>query len=566
MNRNLIARFALYALAISVFVFSTSAFKPIAYISQSTTQIYRVGVYNSKPLIFMENNVAQGFYVDVLKSIADREGWTLNYVPCKWADCIAKVEAGQLDILPGVGYTEERAQKMDYTSEFLFLDWGVIYENKSQSIDVMPDLEGKRIAAQKGSLYTSNLRSRLDQYSVQATIVIKDEYSDVLAAVNTGEADAGVVTQMYGLELEGDYPNIRQTSITFSPIKSYVVMSKGKYPEVLAELNKDLAELKTDRNSSYYQAFNKWMGFYQKPAALPAWVIWSLAGLGALLVIALLFSLALRAQVAARTKSLQIEIEERKRTEEEIRQLNATLDQRVEERTRELRDAQEKLVRQEKLAVLGQMAGSVGHELRNPLGVISSSIYFLKMAQTDASDKVKEYLERIEQNVHIADKIIGDLLDFTHIKSVERAAVLVSDLVRQTLERFPAPENVRVEIEVSADLPRAYADPQHVIQVLGNLTLNACQAMKDGGKLRFSSCAQDETIRIVVQDTGSGISPENMKKLFEPLFTTKAKGIGLGLAVCQKLIESNNGRIEVESELGKGSSFSVYLPTHRPMY
>jgi PAS domain S-box-containing protein len=274
------------------------------------------------------------------------------------------------------------------------------------------------------------------------------------------------------------------------------------------------------------------------------------------------------------------DITRRKQAEEEVLQLNATLEQRVEERTQELRDAQEKLVRNEKLAVLGQMAGSVGHELRNPLAVISNAVYFLKMVQTDAPDKIKEYLDIIEKNVRISDKIVGDLLDFTRIKSLDRAAVSIPEVVHETLKRFPAPDNVQVEIEVPADLPRAYADPQHVIQILGNLTLNACQAMKDGGKLTViceqlsvnsnqlsetTSLDTDHWILITVRDTGSGITPENMKKLFEPLFTTKTKGIGLGLAVCRKLIEANGGRIEVESDgvPGKGSVFSVYLPIYK---
>jgi PAS domain S-box-containing protein len=252
-------------------------------------------------------------------------------------------------------------------------------------------------------------------------------------------------------------------------------------------------------------------------------------------------------------------VTERKRAEEEIKQINATLEQRVEERTQELLDAQEKIVRQEKLAVLGQMAGSVGHELRNPLGVISTAVYFLKMTQPNADEKIREYLTLIEKQVHISDKIVADLLDFTRIKSVDRAPVSVSDLIRQTLERFPAPENIQVELDIPADLPKAYADPQHAIQILGNLTLNACQAMKDGGQLVVSSRVQDEMIYIAVKDTGVGISPENMKKIFEPLFTTKPKGIGLGLAVCKKLIEANGGRIEVESEVGIGSTFTIYL-------
>jgi len=258
------------------------------------------------------------------------------------------------------------------------------------------------------------------------------------------------------------------------------------------------------------------------------------------------------------------DITERKKAEEEIHQLNASLEQRVEERTRELRETQEQLVRQEKLAVLGQMAGSVSHELRNPLGVISNAIYFLKLVQPDANDKVKEYLDLIEKNLNLSNKIVTDLLDFTRVKTVERETVSVSELIRQTLERFPPPESVKVELNIPTDAPQIYADQHHIVQILGNLTLNACQAMmSQGGTLTISSRIQDEMVEVSVQDTGSGISPENLKNLFEPLFTTKPKGIGLGLAVSKKLIEANEGRIEVQSEEGIGSTFTIRLPIGR---
>ena len=176
----------------------------------------------------------------------------------------------------------------------------------------------------------------------------------------------------------------------------------------------------------------------------------------------------------------------RKQSEDEIRQLNSDLEQRVEERTGELREAQEKLIRQEKLAVLGQLAGSVGHELRNPLSVINASIYYMKLAQPEASEKIKEHLGMIEQEVHSADKIISDLLDFARGVNAEREFVSVPELVQKMLKRFPAPRPVEVTLEIPADLPMVFADPHQMEQVLGNLFINACQAMgvKKTGWLR----------------------------------------------------------------------------------
>jgi len=266
------------------------------------------------------------------------------------------------------------------------------------------------------------------------------------------------------------------------------------------------------------------------------------------------------------------DITQRKRTEQQLANYTEHLEEMVEERTRELREAQEQLVRQERLAMLGQLAGSIGHELRNPLGVISNAVYFLKMSEPNASDRVKEYLDIIEKETHTSDKIITDLLDFTRIKSLDRQPASVFELIHQTLERYPAPPSVEVALEIPTDLPKIYADPQHILQVLINLVSNACQSMVRAGlttgmlnvgRLTISAFSLGDMIKIDVQDMGMGIPPENMKKLFEPLFTTKTKGIGLGLAVSRKLTEANGGRIEVQSEPGKGSTFSVYLPIYR---
>jgi PAS domain S-box-containing protein len=269
-----------------------------------------------------------------------------------------------------------------------------------------------------------------------------------------------------------------------------------------------------------------------------------------------------------------IDLSEIRKAEEEILQLNSRLELRVEERTRQLREAQEELVRKEKLAVLGQLAGGVGHELRNPLGVISNSVYYLKMVQPDANEKIRKHHAMIEQELHNATRIVSDLLDYAREISTEPQPGSVTGLVEHTLSRFPVPASIGIKINIPAGLPQVYADPLHVEQILGNLVTNACQAMsllsldmKAGSipvsiseKLTITARQKKNMLAIAVKDTGSGITPENMQKLFEPLFSTKAKGIGLGLVVSKKLAEANGGRIEVKSQPGKGSTFTLYLP------
>jgi PAS domain S-box-containing protein len=231
--------------------------------------------------------------------------------------------------------------------------------------------------------------------------------------------------------------------------------------------------------------------------------------------------------------------------------------------------AEEEQLRNQKLAILGQLSGSVGHELRNPLGVMSNAVYFLKMVLAEADETVQEYLDIIKHEIDTSLRIITDLLDFARTKAAQTQAVTARALIDESLGRCAIPENIDLQTQIPDNLPPLRIDPLQMGQVLQNLITNGIQAMPDGGTMRigarFAGAPAGEPppqdfIEISIADTGEGISPENMKKLFQPLFTTKAKGIGLGLVVCKNLVEANGGRIAVESESGKGTTFTVALP------
>ncbi len=225
-----------------------------------------------------------------------------------------------------------------------------------------------------------------------------------------------------------------------------------------------------------------------------------------------------------------------------------------------LKDAQDQLIRGEKLALLGQLAGGVAHELRNPLGAIKNAAYFLKMAVEKPDPEVSESIEIIGKEVEISEGIINSILSFARPKLPVMRKTDINEVVKESLSRITMPENVAVSSEWGS-LPTVLADPDQLGQVFGNIIRNAAQAMHEGGKLTIKTETSDAGhVAVSVTDTGAGISEENIKKVFEPLFTTKAKGVGLGLALTKTLIEGHGGTIKVKSRVGKGSTFTVRLP------
>jgi PAS domain S-box-containing protein len=245
------------------------------------------------------------------------------------------------------------------------------------------------------------------------------------------------------------------------------------------------------------------------------------------------------------------DITERKKAEETLR-----------ERTRELSEAQDQLVTKEKLAILGKLARGVGHELRNPLGAIKNAAYFLNMTLETPDPDVKEMVELINKEVARSEDIISSLLDFfARPQTLTLTKEAFATAVNGALKRNPVPEHVTVINNLDETLPGIQADQDKLLQVFNNIISNAFQAMPEGGSLTITSKQPDpEWVSISFTDTGEGISAENMKKLFEPLFTTKIKGIGLGLVVSKTIVELHGGHIDVRSEAGKGTTVTVNLP------
>jgi signal transduction histidine kinase len=239
----------------------------------------------------------------------------------------------------------------------------------------------------------------------------------------------------------------------------------------------------------------------------------------------------------------------------------------VKERTASLRtaiadleQAQARLIRQERLAAVGQLASTVGHELRNPLGVVMNVLYLMEAGAGDDPDSpVRRQLATAKREISAATLIVSDLLDYSAGRQPILAPVQVSELVTEALSVAPPPNGVQL---VRDGEPQATIDADHdqIRQALLNLITNGYDAMPDGGTLTIAAASAADSVQITVTDTGSGMDEETREAIFTPFYTRKARGIGLGLAVTKRIVEAHHGTITVRSAPSAGSSFTITVP------
>lgn len=254
------------------------------------------------------------------------------------------------------------------------------------------------------------------------------------------------------------------------------------------------------------------------------------------------------------------DITERKNDEEKLEEYRMNLEKLVEERTKQLKDA-------ERLAAIGATAGMVGHDIRNPLQAITGDVYLAKIelasiSESEEKNNTLESLTEIEKNVDYINKIVADLQDFARPLNPRLEEANLKLIIDELLSKNELPENVKVSVKVETAAEKVLADSSYINRIMYNLVTNAVQAMPKGGKLTIKAHKDKKTndAVITVEDTGVGITEEAKTKLFTPMFTTKSKGQGFGLAVVKRMTEALGGTVTFESQEGKGTTFIVRLP------
>lgn len=257
-----------------------------------------------------------------------------------------------------------------------------------------------------------------------------------------------------------------------------------------------------------------------------------------------------------------VETTERKRIQTKLEE-NACLLEEYANQMEELANERAKQLKEtERLAAIGQTAGMVGHDIRNPLQAIVGELYLAKdevasMPGSNAKRNLQESITCIEENLFYIDKIIADLQDYTKPLKPNKEKVNIEKVIEEALLIVSIPNNLQVNISIEKDFPAVIADFSMLKRVLINLIQNAVQAMPNGGSLNINAKCKNNRAYINIEDTGEGIPEEVKSKLFTPLFTTKSKGQGFGLAVVKRLVEAQGGKISFESEQGKGTTFIV---------
>jgi len=247
------------------------------------------------------------------------------------------------------------------------------------------------------------------------------------------------------------------------------------------------------------------------------------------------------------------DITQRKQSEKIFRELHESIKQ-------ELKETQAKLVQSERLAAIGELAQMVAHDIRNPLMGIAGAVYYLKTRlEPKLDDTETKMLKIIEENLRYTDKIVSDLQEYSREIKLRLRMANVKVLLKKALTLVHVPENIQV-IDKTCKSHKMKVDPDKVVRVFVNVIKNAVEAMPEGGKLTVKSRKMQNYIEISFIDTGVGVPKEKLENIGKPLFTTKAKGMGFGLAICNRIMEAHEGKLVIESSVGKKTTVTLRFP------
>lgn len=649
--------------------------------------IVRIGVYENAPIVYQDKSGGySGLSIDILKHVAAKEGWNLEYVSGSLAECLERLESGEIDLQVYIAYSDERARKFDFSKEPLLSNWGVVYTWPGSGIKSILDLEGRRVALMKQDIHPPAFMKMIDSFGIHLETIPIDAQREGFQLVREKKVDAVVVNRIFGLANAKQF-HVEQTDVIFNPIEIRYASPKGMNSDLLGAIDTHLKELKANKDSIYYQSFNKAFGLTEPLDAMSKWVYWGFFLLFILIGCLVLINSILNRRVHKKTAELRSEIGERKQAEKALRESETSLrtlirtipdvvwlkdlqgmylfcNSRLEdlfgaqekdiigktdydfidkdladflrlhdqaamaagrssvneeelafadghrefletiktpmlgsegqligilgiarditERKRsedERIEMEERLRQAQKMEAVGTLAGGIAHDFNNILAIIFG---FTDMAKetAPAGTQLEKDLEQVLIAANRAKELVKQILSFSRQSATERIPLQIQLLIKEGLKMIRAsiPTTISITEDIDSMSGVVLADPSQVHQILMNLCTNAYHAMEEtGGVLsvtlksvliwpdeekRSTHATPGEYLELTVSDTGCGIGPDIIDKIFDPYFTTKGvgKGTGMGLAIIHGILADYGGWITVESQLGQGTTFHVFFP------
>ena len=534
----------------------------------SSRRVVTVGLYENAPKLYRDaNRQPAGLFVELLNAIARAEGWQLDYHPCDWSHCLELLKSGELDLMPDVAFSVERAQRFDFHRISVASSWSQIYAHPSRNIMELADLDGSRVALLRGGVQFAFLEQLLGSADIRFEPVPVDSLEQGYMAVERGEADV-VVTNSFFAARNGSHYRLVETPIVFLPTTLYYATAKNAHPDLLERIDFHLARWRRDGDSVYYRALQTAMAAPPE-VLIPRWAQVSLAGLAAGLLLLVAASMLLRRQIELRTRQLR-------NTAEALKFERANLERQVTERTAELQQAKDEAERASR--VKSDFLANMSHEIRTPMNAILGMLYLA--LKGDMPAQMRNNLTKAQGAAHSLLGIINDILDISKIEAgkleLERVEFGLDGVLEQLADAIGFQASHKgIEFLIRYDPaipPRLVGDPLRLGQILLNLCGNSIKFTEQGElELAFQRLNEDgETLilQVSVRDSGIGMSAEAQQRLFEKFSqadqstTRRFGGTGLGLAISRNLVEKMGGRIWVEdSAPGRGTTmcFTVKL-------